>query len=303
MGGGDDGKKVAEGDGRFRAVNFDESGNPDFTGEIDPKPGTLAVGFGADVRVNSVTISEAAEGGDVLFDLDLTAPYPEEEGYADNPYNARLTNAAHQDVARDIVRDGDYLRATRWNNNDSEEDIARIADPRAFGFEYQTYGAWATGMGHFPDHRMVGVGSFGEATELVDGKLPANGEATYKGGATGVYSGELGDIATTAALLAVAQFDDDTPTVDFRTSGTTGVGLGDTKGSFNLSHLDLEGKMTVTGARFDTTAEGDYIKTTNKQMSGAASGSFYGPDAEEIGGTFAVTNGGSHYIGAFGGRQ
>jgi hypothetical protein len=38
-------------------------------------------------------------------------------------------------------------------------------------------------------------------------------------------------------------------------------------------------------------------------MTGVATGKFYGPTAQEIGGTFAVTGGGASYFGAFGGKR
>jgi hypothetical protein len=38
-------------------------------------------------------------------------------------------------------------------------------------------------------------------------------------------------------------------------------------------------------------------------MTGNATGNFYGPSAQEIGGTFALTGGGASYLGAFGGKR
>ena len=43
---------------------------------------------------------------------------------------------------------------------------------------------------------------------------------------------------------------------------------------------------------------------TSGGMTGTVNGLFYGPGAEEVGGTFSVNNGtNSTYIGAFGARQ
>ena len=42
---------------------------------------------------------------------------------------------------------------------------------------------------------------------------------------------------------------------------------------------------------------------SNVAMTGTATGKFYGPTAQEIGGTFAVTGGGASYFGAFGGKR
>jgi hypothetical protein len=38
-------------------------------------------------------------------------------------------------------------------------------------------------------------------------------------------------------------------------------------------------------------------------MTGSATGKFYGPTAQEIGGTFAVSDGSAGYLGAFGGKR
>ena len=63
------------------------------------------------------------------------------------------------------------------------------------------------------------------------------------------------------------------------------------------SGLDFEStSSSVNGATFSTVIAG-----TN--VSGKAKGTFYGPTAQEIGGTFSSSAGGVEYIGAFGGDR
>jgi hypothetical protein len=69
------------------------------------------------------------------------------------------------------------------------------------------------------------------------------------------------------------------------------------------SNLNLSGTLSYLAGsnQFSGT-----VNTTS--MSGIATGKFYGPSAQEIGGTFSVSNGtvgsgGSAYIGGFGGKR
>lgn len=186
-------------------------------------------------------------------------------------------------------------------------DVALFADPRTSGFEYQTYGVWLTGLDgpHMPRHT-AGAGTFGEVTPAAGREaVPATGSATYAGGVTGLYAVPTDDeqnplhyYATTAILDATAHFGEG-GRVEFETSGTTGIALGKTPDpAGDLSHLDLAGDLDFYhGNQFFGEV------TTDGGMRGGAGGSFYGPGAVEIGGTFDVRGDGSIYIGSFGGRQ
>lgn len=192
-----------------------------------------------------------------------------------------------------ITHDGDYIRA---RERDGGDEMARIANPEKFGFNYQTYGVWVTGMGS--SSGTAGVGTFG--TSLDTTTVPTSGSAEYRGGSTGFYDDGVGNrYLTTANLEATANFTA-TPTVTFETTGTTGRNL-DTDTRHSFSNLDLNGELGVTGNTFSGTVTAR--EQTPDMLRGSATGRFYGTEAREMGGTFDVRNeGNSAYIGSFGGR-
>ena len=62
------------------------------------------------------------------------------------------------------------------------------------------------------------------------------------------------------------------------------------------SNLDFNGGGPVSGTGFSASVS---ASTT----SGTANGQFYGPTAQEVGGTFGLTGGATTYIGSFGARK
>jgi hypothetical protein len=60
--------------------------------------------------------------------------------------------------------------------------------------------------------------------------------------------------------------------------------------------LDFTGSGPVSGSGFTANVSGTLT-------SGTANGSFYGPQAQEAGGTFRTSGGGVTYVGAFGAKR
>ena len=185
-----------------------------------------------------------------------------------------------------------------------EVDDAIIIDRKAANqrFKYQTFGVWLMGA----EPRRAGPGSFGAGTygePTSTNNVPSSGTATYSGASIGggTYSGasigegwaEEGYYATTSEISVTTDF----RTARITSSNTHGQNL-DTDEITAVPELNFSGTANVTGAGFEATING--VEITN----GKAYGHFYGPNAEEVGGTFgAELMGNGFYVGSFGAAQ
>ena len=85
--------------------------------------------------------------------------------------------------------------------------------------------------------------------------------------------------------------------VYFNTS-TTLQTLNPTTGTLNNSTLNMTGTLNIAPGTNQFTG----AVTTAGGLTGTATGRFYGPAVQEIGGTFSTTGtGGQSYVGGFGG--
>ncbi|MBP7713063.1 MAG: transferrin-binding protein-like solute binding protein [Gammaproteobacteria bacterium] len=149
--------------------------------------------------------------------------------------------------------------------------------------------------------KIAGTFSLGALTPV--SSIPTLGTATYLGATLGHYV----DPAGTENLA----FADVTATVDFgaRSIGFNTTNTHQTAGLATISandNLNLSGTLTyapgVNQFSGPVTTVGGGVG--NAPMTGTATGSFYGPAAEEIGGGFSARGAGvSGYMGAFGGRK
>ena len=183
--------------------------------------------------------------------------------------------------------------------NAAEDKLVLYARSLELGWDYQTFGIWMTddGMGS----GIAGTFSLGALTPV--SSIPTLGTATYLGATVGHYV----DPAGTENLA----FADMTATVDFgaRSIGFNTTNTQQTADLASISandNLNLSGTLTYAPGlnQFSgpvTTVGGG---VGNAPMTGTATGSFYGPAAEEIGGGFSARGAGvSGYMGAFGGRK
>ena len=126
------------------------------------------------------------------------------------------------------------------------------------------------------------------------------GTATYEGLSAGVYSNSDGDVfQTESGVGAMVNFA--TRSIEFTTTGTQVNDLSTPPAAFVAqSDLDMTGTLEYEAGSNQFTGP---VETTGG-MTGTASGVFYGPAAEEIGGTFATQGTGVEaYIGGFGAAQ
>ena len=177
------------------------------------------------------------------------------------------------------------------------ENYGFAADPSVIGWDYQTFGGWIDGRG--TGSGRTGAMSVGNAT--AGSSIPTSGSATFTGFASGTYADSNGEGFVTLANSSVsANFV--SRTAILTTSNTQKVSLASGTSS-SASNLNLTGTLTYSSATnsLATTSTG---LTTQGGMSGSANARFYGPNAEEIGGVFAVRGTSPEaYQGAFGAAQ
>jgi hypothetical protein len=171
------------------------------------------------------------------------------------------------------------------------DELAVISDHNLMGFEYQSYGVWINGID-------VGMGTIaamtaGAATPASG--VPVAGLALYNGSSTGFYVDPAGD-----AFLAFADF---SAAVSFDT-------LAMNVASTNTQVLNTISLVTSANATLNYAGVGavalDGSFTTAIAATGLAGtldGKLYGPSAEELGGTFAMSGPNGSYIGAVGAAQ
>lgn len=187
------------------------------------------------------------------------------------------------------TRDGDVLVSDGVTLAFVSPDGRRQAlflDPGDDRFDHQTFGVWLDAT--LP--RFVGAGTFGIPTE--PSAVPAGGttNATFSGLSTG-WVEESGDLGL---VVAVVQATTDFQRMDFQLTGSqvtqvNGVTVDDPR-------LDMGGNLEVNSGGFAGVLTG----TGSIVILGATTGRFYGPNANEIGGTFTASNQTINYFGSFG---
>ena len=119
----------------------------------------------------------------------------------------------------------------------------------------------------------------------------------YEGLSAGAYSdSDGGAFFIYSDVEAVADFAD--RSIRFTTTGTVGNDNIRDFSNVEMPDLDMTGRLTYEAG---TTSHFTGSVETTGGMTGTANGLFYGPAAQEIGGTFATQGAGVEaYIGVFG---
>jgi hypothetical protein len=178
------------------------------------------------------------------------------------------------------------------------QDYALAANPTAFGFNYQSFGTWVTGGG-------TGSGTYGfisVGNQTSGSGVPASGQGYFTGATGGRYSDSNGIPYFTGSNMVVS--------LDFGARGglflTSGTEITrDLLTTTSATNLDLRGNFTWApgSATFHGTLSTTGNGTGGSPLPGTLSGRFYGPVANEMGGTFAVQSGNEFYGGAFGAKR
>lgn len=211
--------------------------------------------------------------------------------------SVRLQTAAGTDIS--FERGIDTFGVLIINNNVNAlvsangTNILLSANPTAFGWDYQSYGVWATGAG-------TGSGTYGAASvgaPTAGGSVPTTGTATYTGSTGGRQVAADGSYFFTSSNMSAAT-NFATRSISFSTSGTLTTPNLITQAV--APALNMTGTLTYAAGANQFTGN---VSTTSG-LAGTATGRFYGPAAQEIGGTFGLTGAGiSAYVGAFGGKR
>lgn len=184
--------------------------------------------------------------------------------------------------------DGDFVEGVSGDG----ENQTIFGDPETLGFNHQTFGVWIDGDP--TSSASYGTGNFGNRT----GNRPSsNNTANYSGKSIGVYttanSSQSGIVKGSANV-----------STDFSTASVsiTNNRLNSFNGNINnqlRNDLNLSGTLAVNN---DGTLNG---AISGPATTGTASGSFYGGNAQEVGGTFVTTgnNGSVNYNGSFGAKR
>ncbi len=269
-GGSDSSSDSSSGSGANKLV-LPQDGSVQFDGEA--VTAGFSTGAGGSITINDVNAPEGST-------LRLTTEN-------DDIVAARIIAPNSRD-SFDSREDDDLTRtraAVAFDSPDRDEGTLLI-DPSKSRFEYQTFGVWLEGR-RGPTG-VAGAGSYGSRTPTRD--MPNSGRASYEGISTGVARLSDGNPYLTASEVRV--------TTDFRTatitsSDTAAVSLVDDT-ERTARELDFSGTGDVNGNRFSADVSGT-------DTSGKANGLFYGPRANEVGGTFRTSGpGGVSHIGSFG---
>jgi hypothetical protein len=161
------------------------------------------------------------------------------------------------------------------------------------GLIYQSYGMWLTGVGN--NSSTTNAYSVGSRTPI--GSVPTSGSASFSGESFGSAidsaSFQVYDVSSTVNLTV--NFSNNT--VQYQSTGTVGITSGTNLRVDNLSALNSSGILTWQAG--SNLFVGNL--TALNGWSGVARGQFYGPSANEAGGTFYLLGPSfSAYVGAFG---
>ena len=165
-------------------------------------------------------------------------------------------------------------------------------------WNYQTFGYWLQNSSLGAN--VAGAISIGNPTPV--GGIPVSGTATYIGLSGGFYVDSSGVLNEQAAVMS-AGVDFGQRTISFATTGTMSRPWGSTAALVPAPLLNIAGPLNYAAGTNQFTGA-----VTTTTMTGTAVGRFYGPGAQEIGGTYSMTNPNpsntdESMIGGFGGKK
>ena len=182
------------------------------------------------------------------------------------------------------------------NVSNNLQNFALIADPFTQNWNYQTYGIWERDLGNGSFREIFA--SFGSVTP--NSSVPIIGSAMYNGDLLGEYIAPDGSLFFTSADVSI-DADFATSNMDFQSSNTVRVDVETLSNLVADGNLDLSG--TLSGAPGSNSFNGP-LTNTGADLNGTGNAILYGPNVEEVGGTFALKGSGVEaYAGSFGASQ
>lgn len=172
------------------------------------------------------------------------------------------------------------------------------------GNQYTQYGDWsqcsANCTANGGTNSVNGVYVWGNAT--APSNIPTVGTYTYNGNiegdylsAVGIKSAVSGTQGTTGNMAAAVNFA--TRSIAFSTSNSQF-----NAGAVAAPNLNMSGTLTYSPGQNLFAGTVSTATGTSTTMTGTASGRFYGPNAQEIGGIYSLSGGGAGHYGAFFGK-
>jgi hypothetical protein len=172
---------------------------------------------------------------------------------------------------------------------------AVVMDPNDLGWNYQSFGVWQRSLA--ATTFQAGAISAGAVTPSV--ALPTGlTNALFTGRADGFFISDTGTLFTTRAeMSAITDFG--SRNIQFSTTSTVLTDPSTLGLPISVPGLNLTGLWDYS---LGTSQFSGDVAAVNG-MTGTASGRFYGPAAEEIGGVYSLTGGGATLLGGFGGKR
>lgn len=178
--------------------------------------------------------------------------------------------------------------------NKSQTSAAIITNPYTFGFEYQTYGAW----GGYGSAGTSTSNAFSVGSPTPISGMPASGTAVFVGNSGGIAADTSGNAYIYSSSMA-ASVNFGSRQINYATSGSLASGPATGNAVVSAPGLNMTGTMSY-GAGANSFSGS--VRAANG-TSGPISGQFYGPNANEIGGTYATAGPAGVVIGGFGGKR
>lgn len=267
------------------ADGISQDANYTYTAQID-----TITDQGADTAASSASIKYRDDG--TIERINISTP---------------TSTLVWDETAGDTIADGSLtIEAYDGANLSSSTDIAYLIDAQngLADWEYQTFGVWESGRGSASG--TIGAISIGAPT--TGAAIPTLGSATFTGLTAGIYVDAAGVDYVTSSTLNV-DVDFAARTLDLTTSNTLktslagGGAVADNNLNLTSSGPQVGYDLLLNSFSVPVTAAGS---TGNPgDLAGTSSGQFYGPNAEELGGVFSLSNPATdeYYSGAYGAKQ
>ncbi|MBL8642837.1 MAG: transferrin-binding protein-like solute binding protein [Rhodospirillaceae bacterium] len=169
---------------------------------------------------------------------------------------------------------------------------------------YVSYGTWTKTIAGATVTRF---GAFAVGQPTTTAQMPTTGGATFTGQASGLVliDGPIDDVSFTGAISLAADFAAKTVSGGLTNIATRVVGAPTATPAGTMNNISFTGG-TITGTTFAGTATPVAALNPTVNLAGTVgqfNGAFYGPNASEAAGSFALSRNGLSLVGAFGVRR
>lgn len=212
---------------------------------------------------------------------------------SDGDITALNQSSASGSFDLDFTADAETVNSGGIAIMNDADTVAIFSDPTESEFDHSSFGTWL--QSNNPSSGTIGVGSYGAKTAQAN--MPVSGSASYSGYSVGFAERHNGDLLLTESDITVSTPDFSTVNISSTNTYTTNVtGFSSTR---RATDMDFSGSGTISGSDFTANIA---TGTSVVDLTGSADGSFYGPNAAEVGGTFELSNTRSRttYVGAYG---